>query len=166
MTRKSVVEYAEAVRERYLRALRAEKKVILDDFCKATGRHCRSAIRLLHRRECIRKMRRGRGKVYGAEFPLALKTAWQATDCICSRRLAAFLPELVPILERHGELRVTEVVRRQLMMVSASTIDRVLAPERLKPRHGVATTRSIPSFKSLNPYPHLRGQKGAGGGSC
>jgi hypothetical protein len=32
----------------------------------------------------------------------ALRVAWEATDGICGKRLAPFLPELVPHLERHG----------------------------------------------------------------
>jgi hypothetical protein len=81
VTRRSVLEYAAAVRERYLRASRTEK-VLLDEFCKVPGQHRKSAIRLLHR--------------------LALKVAWDATDHVCSKRLAPFLPELFPILEHHG----------------------------------------------------------------
>ena len=44
MTRGSVEEYAEAVRERYERASRTEKKQILDEFTKVTGYHRKSAI--------------------------------------------------------------------------------------------------------------------------
>ena len=49
LTRASAVEYAAAVRGRYLRGSRAEKKMILDEFCQATGYHRKSAIRRLHR---------------------------------------------------------------------------------------------------------------------
>ena len=41
MTRGSVKEYAEAIRERYRRASRREKGHMLDEFTQVTGYHCR-----------------------------------------------------------------------------------------------------------------------------
>ncbi len=160
LTLASILEYAAAVRSRYLRGSVREKKAILDEFCKATGRHRKSAIRLLHRGRTVAGKRRGRPRQYGAEFALALKVAWEATDCICSKRLAPFLKELVPILERHGELRVSEAVRGQLMHVSVSTIDRILAPYRLKPRRGLSTTRSVSHLRRLIPIRTFADKKG------
>ncbi|MFC2021592.1 hypothetical protein ACFLTR_00015 [Chloroflexota bacterium] len=49
MTRGSIREYTEAVRDRYLHGLKKEKDKILDEFTKVTGRHRKAAIRLLHR---------------------------------------------------------------------------------------------------------------------
>jgi len=160
LTLMSILEYAAAVRSRYLRGSVGEKKAILDEFCKATGRHRKSAIRLLHQVGSAAGKRRGRPRQYGPDFALALKVAWEATDCICSKRLAPFLKELVPILERHGELRVSEAVRGQLMRVSASTIDRILVPYRLKPCHGLSTTRSVPHLRTLIPIRTFADKKG------
>lgn len=160
VTLRSILEYAAAVRSRYLRGCLREKKEILDEFCKATGRHRKSAIRLLHRVRSGAGKRHGRPREYGSDFALALKVAWEATDCICSKRLAPFLKELVPILERHGELRVSEAVRGQLMHVSAATIDRSLAPYRLKPRHGASTTRAVPHLRTLIPIRTFADKKG------
>lgn len=160
LTLRSILEYAAAVRSRYLRGSVREKGAILDEFCKATGRHRKSAIRLLHRGRSVAGKRRGRPRQYGGEFALALKAAWEATDCICSKRLAPFLKELVPILERHGELRVSEAVRGQLMQVSASTIDRILRPYRLKPRRGLSTTRSVSHLRRLIPVRTFAEKKG------
>ena len=50
MTRGSIREYTEAVRERYLHGSKREKGKILDEFTKSTGRHRKAAIRLLRRR--------------------------------------------------------------------------------------------------------------------
>lgn len=47
MTRNSVREYAEAIRPRYQAASKADKGVILDEFCRTTGHHRKAAIRLL-----------------------------------------------------------------------------------------------------------------------
>lgn len=45
---------------------------------------------------------------------------------IWEMRVQPFLPELVGVLERDGELAVTGEVREQLCQMSAATIDRVL----------------------------------------
>ena len=55
MTRGSVKEYAEAVRERYLKADRKEKTQLLDEFVRVTGYHRKAAIRLLNRGHKLRR---------------------------------------------------------------------------------------------------------------
>ena len=127
MTRRSIIEYAEAVRERYLRASKKAKTEILNEFVATTRLHRKAAIRLLNRRDRPSgKKRGGRPKLYGLEARAALKVAWEATDRLCSKRFHPFLPELVGILKRKGELVVTEEAEGQLYRMSPSTIDRLL----------------------------------------
>ena len=153
MTRGSIVEYSEAVRERYLRASKKEKRRILDEFVNVTGYHRKSAIRLFHRRrQGAPRRRRGRHQFYGAPVVQALKVVWEATDRLCSRRLQPFLPELIRVLRRCGEKAMTAEVEAQLCHMSPSTIDRLLKPyRRLGGRRPFTTTnpgsllkRSIP----------------------
>ncbi len=68
MTRESIKEYAEAVRERYLRSTKREKGHMPDQFVEVTGLHRKAAIRLLYRREprSIKK-KRGRPRQYRAD---------------------------------------------------------------------------------------------------
>jgi hypothetical protein len=135
-TRGSIWEYAEAVRPRYRRAGKEERGRILDEFCATTGYHRKSAVRLLNRRVARSVGQRGRTAVYGPAVTEALRQVWEASDRLCSKRLVAFLPELVPILEAHGELGLTSEVRTQLLALSAATIDR-----RLKAAHGQGVRR-------------------------
>jgi hypothetical protein len=152
MTRRSIQEYAAAVRPRYLRARKREKQRILDEFCQVTGYHRKSAIRLLRHEPKGSDKRRGRPKVYGPDLVPGLRVAWEAADRICSKRLAPFLPELIPILERHQELEVSQEVRAKLLSVSASTMDRLLAPLRRRMgRRSPSTTRSVSALKALIP---------------
>ena len=75
MTRRSILEYADAVRPRYLAASKKEKTRILDEFTAVTGLHRKAAIRLLNRRsEPESRRRRGRPRFYGLEAVAALKT--------------------------------------------------------------------------------------------
>ena len=128
MTPGSVREYVEALRERYGRASKREKGRILDEFCQATGRHRKGAIRQFGVRGGTgpRAKKKGRPERYGPELTRALVQAWEAGDRMCGKLLAAVLPELVRALERHGELRLGAREREELLAMSASTIDRRL----------------------------------------
>jgi hypothetical protein len=143
VTRRSITEYAEAVRGRYLRSTKKVKTKILDEFVAATELHRKAAIRLLNRRgRPPGKKRSGRPRLYGLEAMAALKVAWEATDRLCSKRFHPFLPELVSILRGKGELSLTEETETQLCHMSASTIDRILRRWR-----GSGTRRSLSTTK-------------------
>ena len=153
MTRGGVKEYIEAIRERYLKAGRKEKGQILDEVTKVTGYHRKAAIRLLRRGWRAKAVgRRGRARQYGVEVVAALKGAWETSGRLCSRRLQPFLPELVEVLERHGELTVSREVKEQLCQISAATIDRLLKPHRLRgARRPFSTTKPGSLLKASIP---------------
>jgi hypothetical protein len=161
MTRQSIKDYAAAVRRRYLKASRAQKRAILTEFCKTTGYHRKSAIRLLRHPPKGPGKRRGRGRQYGPEVARALRIAWEATDRICSKRLAPFLPELIPVLERQGELKISAEVREQLLRVSAATIDRLLSRARKDDvRRPHTSVRSSSALKAVIPIRTFRDWEG------
>jgi hypothetical protein len=153
MTRTSIREYTEAIRERYLRVPRKEKGKILDEFTKVTGYHRKSAIRLLHQANTPRvNKKRGRPRTYGATLVGALRVVWEAADRLCSKRLRPFLPELVKVLRRHREVAVSAEVEAQLCQMSPSTIDRLLKPwRRLGGRRPFSTTKPASLLKSSIP---------------
>ncbi len=153
MTRGSIMEYAEAVRGRYVRARREGKAQILDEFVQATGLHRKSAIRLLNRTERLgERKKRGRPRLYGPAVVEALQVVWESSDCLCSRRLQPFVSELVQVLEARGELKVTEETRAQLCCLSASTIDRITRRWRLgRTRRGMSTTNPGTLLKEAIP---------------
>lgn len=142
MTRRSILEYALAIRERYLSSGKKEKTTILDEFTKATGRHRKAAIRLLHSVGRLKaRKRRGRHPKYGRPAVEALKVAWEAEGRICGKRLQPFLPELLRVLRRKGELAIIAEVEAEVCRMSASTIDRLSRPWRQRERrHGFTTT--------------------------
>ena len=129
MTYGSIREYTTAMLKRYLGARKKEKSKLLSEFCAVTGYHRKAAVRLLSRSPGG-KDRRGRQSQYGLPVTNALRKLWEASDHLCSKRLAPFIPELVDALERHGELTMEPDVRELLLRVSASTIDRLLRPYR------------------------------------
>ena len=115
MTKASIKEYVEAVRWRYLKSPKREKGTILNEFTQVTGYHRKTAIRLLHQMNKPRSgKKRGRPRRYGGAVVEALRTVWEATDRLCSKRLHPFLPELVKVLRRHSEITVSAEVEAEL----------------------------------------------------
>jgi len=144
VTRYAILEYALAVSPRYLAATKREKGMILDEFCKTTGYHRKSALRLLHRPPSSRRTSKGRPRQYGLLVGQALRQAWEVSNRLCSKRLAPFLGELLTTLERHGELDLPPQVHAQLLQMSPSTIDRLLKPYRTYGLRRPYTTRKSP----------------------
>jgi len=153
VTRCSIVEYAEAVRGRYFRAAKKAKAEMLNEFVATTGMHRKAVIRLLNRRgRRSGSKKRGRPRLYKHEAMVAMKVAWEASDCLCSKRLQPFLPELVGILKRCGELTTTEETEAQLCQMSPSTIDRLLRRWRGSgTRRGLSTTKPGTLLKNSIP---------------
>ena len=153
MTRGSIQEYTEAVRWRYLKAMKKEKGRILDEFIQVSGYHRKAAIRLLHRDGLPGKRKRlGRQRRYGNEVVDALRQTWEASDRLCSKRLKPFLGELARVMRQHGELHLSTAVEAQLCQMSPATIDRVLRPwRRLGGRRQLSTTKPGSLLKSSIP---------------
>ena len=173
--RQSKQEYMARMQPRYLKATKREKSTLLDEVVEVTGYHRRHAVRVLrHGRfpdpklaqlaavQGLAPPRRrlppraggagggggrspGRPRVYSSVVVGALHTVAAASNWLCGKRLAPFLPELVPALEAEGELRLTPADRTQLLAMGARTIDRRLRLFRLQrdPRnwHGLGTTK-------------------------
>ena len=121
-------EVLSAVAERYWSAGRVEKGYILDALCRTTGWHRKHAVRALRQRVVTAETRvpRERKRRYGATIKDALTALWEASDRVCGKRLVAMIPILLPALEQHGRLQLSEGEHGQLLAVSAATIDRML----------------------------------------
>jgi hypothetical protein len=152
MSKKSKDDLTKRIHARYLRASRAEKTRILDEFVAATGYHRKHAIRKLRKGipEC-RRERRGRQRIYTGDVVRALGKIWRICGCICGKRLQPFIPEMVNVLERHNELVLDVETRALLLQISASTIDRRLAPFRQQRGRGLSTTKPGTLLKDAIP---------------
>jgi hypothetical protein len=83
----------------------------------------------------------GRRRIYSGTVISVLVEIWRICGCICGKRLQPFLPEMVESLQRHGELSLDEGTKGLLLQMSATTIDRRLAPFRQQRSRGLSTTR-------------------------
>jgi hypothetical protein len=129
MTLKSIHEYADIMRKRYLKANKKEKSQILNEFVKVTGYHRKAAIRVLLKIAPLTPGRKGHPATYGAVLQ-PLKVIWEAGDRLCSKRLQPFIPEMIQVLKRKGELHLDANQEADLVKLSPSTIDRMLRPYR------------------------------------
>jgi len=138
-------EMVTALWEAYWAASRAERSQLLDTVVEATGYHRTYALHLLRHgiptpRPSLQ--RRGRPLTYSPAVIRALSVAAEATGWICGKRLAPFLAELVPALERERAIHLTTEDRAALVQISAATIDRRLARARREAKPlGLGTTK-------------------------
>jgi len=146
-------ELLKAVAGRYRAASRAEKGLILTEFAEISGYHRKHVERLLRRDPVVdRSQPRPGRRLYDDAVREALVILWETADRICGKRLKPLVPLLVPAMERHGHLALSDIVRTRLLAISASTIDRVLAPvraggpggKRRSTAHSSAVRRSVP----------------------
>jgi hypothetical protein len=147
MTHTARAELASAIRRRYQSATGKEKHKILDEFIATTGYHEKSAIRVLNGEPTAKgPQTRNRPSLYDEAARAALIVLWEASDRVCSKRLKALLPILLPALERHGHLKPDATIRSKILAMSSATIDRLLRAPRTatrskKARHVVPEPR-------------------------
>jgi hypothetical protein len=145
MSPPSKKEYLEAIVKRYKQASKAQKQIILDEFCAATTYHRKHAIRLLRGFKRFTKpqpKRRGPKPVYDSpELLQALRKIWLAANQPCSSRMKASLPLWLPSYgATFGTLSAP--VRMALQRISSATLDRLLKPVRIQyKKRGRATTK-------------------------
>jgi transposase InsO family protein len=131
-------EYLRAIYERYRKAGRKAKKVILSEFCANTGYHRKYAIRLLNgpRPEKRRRQReRRRGLSYTPETLAVLTAVWEAAGYPWSVRLKGLLPLWLPWIRKH--YRVRPEIEKQLLKISARQIDRRLKAQKTQRRRRI-----------------------------
>jgi hypothetical protein len=146
------------LRGRYQKLLKKEKTIFLNEFIQLTRYNRSYAARALRIKEVLgymsiggkrvrlvrdkRKIKREKKKIYNQEVFIVLRKIWKICDYICSKRLAPFLSEIIPVLERWKEIKLSTKVREKLEKISPASIDRLLAKERKKYRiKGRSTTR-------------------------
>lgn len=134
-------ELLEQIRKRYCESYRKEKSKVLDGFIAATGYERKYAIQLFGKTKPQVSRKVHRKCSYGPEVCQALLTVWKAANCICSKRLVPFLPELVRTLEHYGHLSLSPEIRLQLLRISPSTMDRLLMSHRQEQHRSISTTK-------------------------
>jgi hypothetical protein len=151
MSQRTRQEVLNQLRRRYARAGFKYKRALLDQAMELLGYHRKAAIRALRRRPQVRSpsVLLGRPREYepGRLLPV-LKPIWFAALQPCGPRLAALLPEWLAAYEADHKA-IDSDLRQALLQVSARTLDRLMAPFRVKggrggTRPGSLLRQSIP----------------------
>lgn len=124
MKRRSKWEYMKAIFDRYHKASRAIKRIILDEFCKVCGYHRKHAIRKLRESSFDEKpngQRRKRKPIYGPDVISILQKVWETADYPWSSRLKEILRLWMPWIHKRFCLTIEQ--KRQLLRISPRTID-------------------------------------------
>jgi hypothetical protein len=144
LTMKERQSVTAVVAARYRRTGKKDKKTILNEFTQVTGynrsyagfllRAWGKRVRINNKLVLVgdgrKKIKRDRPRVYDDNVLCALKKIWMIMDCICGKRLAPVLGELIATLKQHGEIELDEETKEKLLTISAATIDRLLGKER------------------------------------
>jgi len=102
------------LKDRYQRLSKKEKAIFLNEFIQLTRYNRSYAARALRIKEVLgyiniagkrvklvrdnRKIKRKKEKIYDKKVLNALKEIWKICDYICSKRLAPYLKEIIPVL--------------------------------------------------------------------
>lgn len=138
-------QYLKTLQTDYLKASKAEKTVILDEYTKNTGHNRKYVIQQLNniRLTSISKIpgkkRRSR---YGPDLLAPLEKLYGIFDCPCAQRLKPALEAELDRLRSFGEIKVTDKVAKDLLKMSSATMDRRLGTIRKKyTKKGISTTK-------------------------
>jgi hypothetical protein len=140
----SKYKYLNAIRPRYKKASKRQKKLILDEFCHTCNYNRKYAIRLLNVKQPSRirdnLCKRGRKKQY--DNPLIFDVLWElwiTTNLPCSKRLKAIIPLWLPHFNKYI---LPEEVKQKLQQISPATIDRLMQSNRKQyGKRGKSTTK-------------------------
>lgn len=133
MSMRSRQEVVERLKRRYEKAGRGYRRRLVDQLCSVGGYERKYAIKVLNgNRPGPRGGQRGGSRPrYGEEETKVVAAIWKLGDYPCGKRLVAMLPLWLPAYEqRHGVLPAE--VRQKIEEISAPTLDRLLAPYRMK----------------------------------
>lgn len=146
MSRKSVNQYTEKMRERYSRMTgKRARSALLDEFTTVTNFERKYAIKVLgkKRRKGSAASPSGRKPSYSSAARRALKTLWLAMDQPCGKRMKDMLP--IWIVHRK---KLKETTRTELLSMSASTIDRILKSHKIIGSRRVRPPRGDSAIKA------------------
>ena len=151
------------LKTRYNKARKKEKTKILDEFTALTKyNRCYASCILKTKKEKVigyirtggkkikyvlekkKKKKRVKARIYDYDVFLALRKIWTIFDFICSKRLKPFMAEAIKKLTKHKEIDLIPSVRQKLLKISASTIDRLLKPEKDRYRLGKGRSGTKP----------------------
>lgn len=149
------IELLKIVRERYKKATKREKTLILNEFCANGGYKSRKhAIAILNGKYQPRQHSPGPKPKYDRHFVFHLVALWKVMGHMCSKKMVAALPVWIPF---YKDPTFHEGIKDKLLEVSASTIYRLLKPYRNNCQRGISATKANHLLKNQIPIELFKG---------
>ncbi len=152
------LEYLELLRLQYVSSSKTRRSQIIDEVCRNTGMHRKSAIRCLRSKIKGRRVGSGRKKTYSPDAIYFLRKLWIKTDQMCSKKLKKAVPHWI------DKMLLPVQPKEELLKMSASTMDRYLRPYRAQFRRKSNTgtrpgklLKTIVPIKTLSNIPNRAG---------
>lgn len=143
-------EYSRILWLRYQNADRRRKTAILDEYCRNTGLHRKYAIRLMHRVPTHFKKRPGKKRKYSRHAEFHLRKLWMLAKQVNAKKLKALMTDWL------SQYVASSAVKAELLAMSASTMDRYLAPFRVtvarRRRSGTRPGRLLKHVIPIKPF--------------
>jgi hypothetical protein len=179
LSMKTRQEITREYKPRYQKALKKEKKVLLDEFTKLTGYHRKSAVRLLATKpvkqvilyaggkavklkpEKKRPANRKGKRIYSDEVIACLRLVWVFFWFKCGKILAPLMRQQMHYIAQWPAFKITGEIAEKLKKISPATIDRYLKKDKEALRlKGKSLTKPMASLKSRIPIriPHKSGK--------
>lgn len=143
MRKRFKMDYLKKIYHRYHKSDNMGKTKILDEFCKICSYVRKYAIRKLNaplpdndKPKSVSP--RIRKKKYLKETITMLEIIWKATNYLCSVRLHAAIPIWLPRLKE--QYHISDKVKKQILAISPSTIDRRLRNKKQKHKRKIYGT--------------------------
>jgi hypothetical protein len=142
MNMKEKRAYLNQIHARYRSASKENRYYILGEFCKVCNYNRKYAIRLLGKPLNQPKNKPGPKPTYDPNRLLQhIKAIWFAADQPCATRLREIIPLWLEYYEQTNVL-LNENDRKQLLVISSATINRMLKPVRtISKIHGLCGTK-------------------------
>ena len=129
MSARSRKEVLEQARGRYCQRGREGRSRLLEEVCELCGYERKYASKVLRGKRAVvgSRKRGGSQPIYGVAEREVIKAIWLAAEQPCGKRLKAALKVWLPHYEKRRG-RLAAGLRQRVLAISASSIDRLLAP--------------------------------------
>jgi len=127
MTMKTITDIFKEYLERYLKADKDGKSIILNHICFVTKMHRKASVRKFNRlqfRDPYVDEHRGRNEYYGPDVTCALKDVWGAGNEVCGELLFPMINEYIDILIRDKKWKHGDGATAKLRVMKLCTVKR------------------------------------------
>ncbi len=132
MNIESKKQYMETLREKYFKADKKGKSLILDEYCRNTHQNRKYAIKKFNYKVKLKDKKdyQKRKTKYSGEVIAKLVEVWKIFDYPCGQRLKPIIEDELSKLRKLGEIECSNATANQLLKISSATIDRRLDHEK------------------------------------